>query len=293
MAERLNIVGCGRVGKTLARLWASADMFHVGAVLNRSLESAEAAVDLVGSGYPVASYVDMGKARAWMIAVSDDALQEVAQCLHHSGQIDAETVVFHCSGAISSAVFSSLREQGAAVGSAHPLKSFADPTVSVASFSGTYCGIEGDRAAVALLRSAIEAIQGIAFEIDGAKKIIYHAGAVLVSNCLVALLEAGVRCYEESGVGRDAALRLMAPFVHGTLNNVTRLGTVKALTGPIARGEDRLVARQYEALKGWQPEIGDVYATLGRLAVQLSEAQGGATRESLERVRLLLSKAEK
>ncbi|MDX9701135.1 MAG: hypothetical protein RBT55_16300, partial [Rhodocyclaceae bacterium] len=46
----LNIIGCGRAARTLARLWLQAGAVRVGGVLNRSADSARAACDFIGAG---------------------------------------------------------------------------------------------------------------------------------------------------------------------------------------------------------------------------------------------------
>jgi hypothetical protein len=49
----LNLVGAGRVGRTLAALWLRAGVFTLGDVLTRSAESAAQAVAALGAGRPV------------------------------------------------------------------------------------------------------------------------------------------------------------------------------------------------------------------------------------------------
>ena len=56
---------------------------------------------------------------------------------------------------------------------------------------------------------------------------------------------------------------------------------MKALTGPIARGDSAVVARQLEALREFDPRIADIYRALGVMAVELSRAQGGAGEQAL------------
>jgi predicted dinucleotide-binding enzyme len=48
--RRLDIVGAGKVGKTLARLWNQNGVFEIGSVANRSLESSEEAIAFIGAG---------------------------------------------------------------------------------------------------------------------------------------------------------------------------------------------------------------------------------------------------
>jgi predicted short-subunit dehydrogenase-like oxidoreductase (DUF2520 family) len=126
-------------------------------------------------------------------------------------------------------------------------------------------------------------------DIDPGFKTVYHAASVIVCNYLTALLETGVRCYEKAGFTRDDALRMMEPLVRETLDNVFKLGTVKALTGPIARGDHTVVARQVEALAAWEPRIAALYKELGAVAVDLARAQGTADADALAAIERVFS----
>ena len=92
----------------------------------------------------------------------------------------------------------------------------------------------------------------------------------MVCNYLTALMEAGLQCYEKSGLPRQTASAMMEPLVRETIDNVFKLGTVKALTGPIARGDHAVVARQLHALREFDPRIAEIYRALGTMAVALS-----------------------
>jgi predicted short-subunit dehydrogenase-like oxidoreductase (DUF2520 family) len=84
----------------------------------------------------------------------------------------------------------------------------------------------------------------------------------------------------------------MEPLVRETADNVFRLGTVKALTGPIARGDDAVVARQLAALAQWDARIAVIYRELGVIAVRLSRDQGEASAAALDRIQTLLDQAK-
>ena len=285
MTTSISVIGCGRVGKTLCCLWQRTGIFEIRSVLNRSLESSKKAAEFAQGGQPIVRFSDLLPSDVFMISCSDDAIESCANELVRSGALRENNVVFHCSGAMPSAVLSAVRECGAVIGSGHPVKSFADPVLACQSFAGTYCGIEGDPAATQFLASAFHCIGGKVFVIDGSQKTIYHAGAVIASNYLVALLEAGLRCYEKAGIDRSAAIEILLPIVRGTIDNVAKLGTVHALTGPIARGEEGVVLRQYVAVREWDARLAEVYRSLGMVASELSEAQGGADRKALARIR--------
>jgi predicted short-subunit dehydrogenase-like oxidoreductase (DUF2520 family) len=277
----LNIMGCGRVGRALARLWAHDGTFRIQDVLDHALEQGAAAVDFIGSGRAAGGIADMRGAEVWMLTPPDDQIAACCAALAGSGLLKPGNIVFHCSGALPSRDLAPAAQCGASVASVHPLKSFADSAIAAQTFSGTYCAAEGDAAALAVLRPAFERIGGIVSDIDPGFKTVYHAASVIVCNYLTALLETGLRCYEKSGFERDAALRMMEPLVRETLDNVFRLGTVQALTGPIARGDHAVVARQVEALDACDPRIAAIYRQLGTVAVELARAQGTGNADAL------------
>ena len=57
--KRLNIIGCGNVGKTLGRLWHQRGVFEIHDILNRTAESACRAVDFIGAGRGIFTHADM------------------------------------------------------------------------------------------------------------------------------------------------------------------------------------------------------------------------------------------
>ncbi len=288
----LNIIGCGRLGRALARLWAHSHTFEIGDVFDHTLAKSVAAVAVVGGGRAAGSIAAMRSADVWMLAPPDAQITACCGELAHSSLLEAGNIVFHCSGALPSGDLAPARACGAAVASVHPLKSFADPLAAAASFAGTYCAAEGDAGALAVLRPAFARIGAQVSEIDPGAKTIYHAASVIVCNYLPALIETGLRCYEKSGYARDTALRMMEPLVRETLANVFRLGTVNALTGPIARGDHAVVARQVDALGQWEHRIAAIYRELGAVAAELARAQGAADPAHLTRIERLLAGAD-
>ncbi len=285
----LNIVGAGKLGRTLARLWTEAGVFAVQDVLARHDASASAAVEFIGAGRPVTSLDAMRRAAVWMLTPPDGRIAAIAGALAQTGRIGEGDIVFHCSGAQTAAVLDPVTRCGAHAASMHPVKSIADPSAAVQSFAGTWCGAEGDPAALAVLAPAYAAIGARLFDIDPRSKSIYHAASVIVCNYLAALLETGIQGYEKAGLDRDTALQVLEPLVRETLDNVFRLGPAAALTGPIARGDCTVVAAQLQALAQWKPEVAQIYRALGAVAVEMARAQGGADRAALAAIERTLS----
>jgi predicted short-subunit dehydrogenase-like oxidoreductase (DUF2520 family) len=288
----LNFIGCGAVGQVLGRLFQSGGIFEIGDVLNRSLASGRDAAAFIGAGRPVASLQEMRPADIFVIAASDDSLERCAEALAASSLVGSDTVVCHLSGALSSEILAPLRQAGGAVASVHPVKSFADRGASLDSFPGTWCGIEGDARAVALLGDAFQAIGGRIFSVEGRFKSIYHAGSVFACNYFVALAELALTCYEKAGLPRETALQVMEPLLRGTLDNLYRVGTEQALTGPIARGDASTVSRQLAAIENWDEEKALAYRALGRVTLELSRRAGKASEENLVLLEQLLAEGK-
>ncbi|GFO64622.1 DUF2520 domain-containing protein [Geomonas paludis] len=287
--KTFSIIGCGAVGKTVGRLLQQSGAVQVQDILTRSAASAQAAAGFIGAGRPVAGFDQLARADLYLVASPDDAIAACARALCRADLLDPDTTVCHLSGSLGSDLLYPVKELGAQVASVHPVKSFADPAVCVGDFAGTWCGIEGDPQAREFLAELFGAIGGRVFPIDPRFKTVYHAGSVLVCNYLTALMEAGLRAFHKGGVPRDTALSVMEPLVRGTVDNIFRAGTARALTGPIARGDAGVVERQLDALDGFDADLALIYRALGRVAVELSRERGQASAPGLAAIEELLA----
>lgn len=260
-APLLNLVGAGHVGSVLGRLWQASGAFALQDVLTRSPASARAACAFMGGGQPVAGSAALRPATAIMLAVGDDQIGAACAALAAAVPLQGVTV-FHCSGALTSGQLEAARAAGAHVASVHPIRSFADPQAVAQQFAGTFCGIEGDPAALAVLEPALLAIGARPVPVDAGAKTVYHAAAVFASNYLVTVLDAALRAYQAAGIPEAVARQLAEPLASEALANVFRLGPAGALSGPVARGDYATVARQQQAVTAWDGPTGQLYQAL-------------------------------
>ena len=172
--------------------------------------------------------------------------------------------------------------------SIHPMQSLASSEQAVKNFPGSYFSIEGDAEAVPEGKEIVEALGGLLVMIPGEQKALYHAGAAVASNYLVAVLDFAVMIYEALGMKRDEAVKAIMPLVRGTVNNVERVGVPDALTGPIARGDVETVEGHLEVLKKELPEMLSLYTALGRHTVKVGLAKGSLAEEDAARLREIL-----
>lgn len=256
----ISIIGAGHVGRVLGRLFHAAQALEVRDIVARSTQSADAGAAWIGAGR-ASSYAQLRPADVFLLAVSDDQIGAACASLAASVPL-AGAIVFHCSGALASDRLQEARDAGAAVASIHPIRSFADTDAVAAAFTGTWCGVEGDERALAVLLPAFAAIGARTVGIDAAAKTVYHAAAVFASNYLVTMLDAAMRAYQAVGIPEDIARELARPLAEESMHNAFRLGAAPALSGPIARGDMATVQRQQAAVSAWDRATGELYAAL-------------------------------
>jgi len=271
----LNVVGCGRVGMTLARLLHQNRLCTVQDLRALDFAAAARAAAFVGAGRPTNALKDMRQADIWMLSVPDARIAEVAEGIAAVGRVSdasiggATSVVFHCSGFHPASLLDPLRRLGWQAASVHPVLSFAEPESALMQFPGTPCGIEGDAPAVAALGSIFTAIGAQCFSVDGERKALYHAAAVFANNFTVVLQSIAREAWAEAGVPEAMARRMQDSLLRATVDNFARLGAM-AITGPAARGDTALVAAQAAAVSQWHPQAGVVYRELSALAQRLA-----------------------
>lgn len=261
-------------------------------VLSAEIATAQSAVAFIGAGRAVRVLREMRAADLWLLTTHDAAIAATATALAATSVVRKGDVVFHCSGSQPSAMLAPLAAQGALVASVHPLKSFADPALALKTFKGTYCAIEGDPEALQRVTPLFEQLGARITVIDPAGKTLYHAAGVLVCNDLTALMEAGLRVYEHAGIERTTAQMMMEPLVRETMDNIFALGTTRALTGPVARGDADVLVRQLAALNALDPRIADAYRALNHIALDLARTQGGTSATALDAVAKILEKQQ-
>jgi predicted short-subunit dehydrogenase-like oxidoreductase (DUF2520 family) len=267
----LNLVGCGRVGKTLAHLWRTHQVVQIQDILTTSPDSAARAVAFIGAGHAVQALGMMRPADLWLIAVPDRQIAISASDMAQAFAGHAPANAFHCSGALSSGALSPLRERGWQIASAHCILSFATPTAAVQQFAGTPCAIEGDAPMTSRLQTIFAAIGAQCFPIGADKKILYHAAAVFATNFLPVLQSVAEDLWQTSGVPPELLPHLRASLLRNAVDNVLALGPAGALTGPAARGDIDLVSRQGQALAQWDPAVGTAYRALSDLAMRVAK----------------------
>ena len=167
--------------------------------------------------------------------------------------------VGHTSGATP---LDALAPAGAAAFGLHPLQTFAGGD-GAERFKGAGCAVAGETdGALALATGLAESLGMRPFPIADADRAAYHAAASIASNFLVTLQAAAEDAAAAAGLEPSEARELLAPLVRTTVDNWASQGPERALTGPVARGDDATVERQRQALQERAPHLLELFDAL-------------------------------
>jgi predicted short-subunit dehydrogenase-like oxidoreductase (DUF2520 family) len=283
MEKTLAIVGAGRVGRALGRRLRELG-WKIGVVATRSEASSRRAVRFVGEGKPHGRLTrHIVLSHVILIATPDDAISDVARELARMGGEELRgKVVLHTSGAQDSRALAPMKEFGAAVGSMHPLQTFSG--VGVPDLAGKVFAVEGDLVAERAARQIARALGGSPVQIGAGKKVLYHAAAVLAAGHVLALVEAATQLLISLGMKRSEATRALLPLTRQVLDNFERVGPRAAWTGPLARGDYKIVEAHLRALHDSQEEVALAYEALNRLAARVLAQGAAGTAAELEKI---------
>jgi predicted short-subunit dehydrogenase-like oxidoreductase (DUF2520 family) len=272
--KKFCIIGCGRLGVCLSVFLSQG--FTPASFASRRLDSAKHAAAMAGKG---TVYKDAITAAAScdlvFITTPDTQIEPVCDQIARSGGFTEDSVVFHLSGALSSDVLKTAQKTGAATGSIHPLQAFAPYERGQKSpFSGINISLEGADRAVALGREIVAALGASSFTIPTQAKTIYHAAAVVASNYLVTLEHFALSLLKEAGLDEAVAYTILEPLIQGTLNNIKARGSVNALTGPVARGDDKIISCHLKDIDKKTPQFSQLYRVLGKHTLEIAASRG-------------------
>jgi predicted short-subunit dehydrogenase-like oxidoreductase (DUF2520 family) len=217
---RVAIVGAGRLGTVLAASLRDAGV-SVDGPLRRD-DAADADADAV------------------LLCVPD------AEIARAAAVVPPGPLLGHCSGATG------LQELGDRPSfSVHPLMTIA-AGASPGILRGAGAAIDGTTPAALAAAETIALAAGLnPVRIPAADRAAYHAAASVASNFLITLEAAAERLGMTAGLERAQ----FVPLVRATVENWATLGPERALTGPVARGDEATVARQRAAVAERAPEL--------------------------------------
>jgi predicted short-subunit dehydrogenase-like oxidoreductase (DUF2520 family) len=282
---KIGFIGAGTTGTALA-VRLSQKECPVVAVSSRTLSSAQKLAGLVPNCQVCHTAQELAdKTELVFITTPDDAIAQVC------GEVQWRTghSVVHCSGAHSVDILEPARKLGAAVGSFHPLQTFADVEQAIENLPDSTFSLEAEEPLLSTLKELTIFLDGSWVELKPGDKVLYHAAAVFACNYLVTLVKLALDLWQDFDVSQKEATTALLPLLRGTINNIDNIGLPDCLTGPVARGDLGTIQRHLNALEARSSSLLTTYKELGLQTIPIALAKGKVNEQKAEEMKALLS----
>lgn len=235
--EKIVLIGSGNVATCIA-LDAVRQGLRLECVWSRSMAHAEALASQVGACAADDLQALPRDAGLYVVAVKDDALDEVVEGLPRI----PDGLFVHTAGCRSVDVFAGRENH---YGVLYPMQSFTKGRAL--DFSSVPCFLEADSAESLLrLRNFAACLSDHLYEMDTPKRQLLHLAAVFASNFSNHCYVQAERLLEQAGIPFD----VMLPLIDETAAKTHAMSPLKGQTGPARRGDDAAVEREGRLLDG-------------------------------------------
>ncbi len=260
---KVGFIGSGKVGISFG-IFLYDKKITISGYYSRHLESASQAAQRFNSTAFKTLDALIAHSDIIGITVNDDQIDHVVEAIEALKVDVSHKIFFHMSGVHDCLTLKKLSIDSFSL---HPLKAFPQVVESSRAFDAVVFSLEG---ATQANRKWIDSLEIDFFEIQSNQKALYHAAAVIVSNYLVAVVDFGLRQFAEMGIEKSMAMKALWPLISGTLANVETLGTEKALTGPIVRGDIKTLEKHLLALDADSKML---YQALGKYTLSMTHQE--------------------
>lgn len=267
---KIGFIGAGKVG-TAFGVYLFKKGFILSGYYSKTLESAKHASQLTESR----AYSDINNisrdSDILFITTNDDSIKNICNLLVENNGLREDQILVHMSGAASSKILDKAKEKKCYIYSLHPLQAFADIDKAIKDLENTVFSLEGDKEKASVIENILNITGNKYFKLTTEQKSIYHGVACIVSNYLVALMDYGLSLFELIGINKRDGYEALYPLIEGTMKNIDSLGTEKALTGPIARGDITTIKNHLEAIGRIAPKEREFYSQMGLKTLELAQ----------------------
>lgn len=266
---RLGFIGAGKAGTTLGKYFVSMcdrigkeENFTLTGYYSRNPKSAEeAAVFTNSTRYDTLEQITEDSDLLFL-TVPDDAISTVWNSIKRLPI--KEKIICHCSGSLSSAIFSGIESTGAYAYSIHPLFAISSKTESYQTMKEAVFTIEGNEKHLQRLQRFLQGFGNEVSIVGTEAKAKYHAAAVMASNHVVALAQTAIHLLQQCGFSESSARKALGPLLCNNAAGISCKGAVEALTGPVERNDAGTVKKHMDCLEG---DTRELYVRLSKILI--------------------------
>lgn len=287
--DKVAIIGIGQLGSALAQaLYQSQYLIRV--AIDKDLSRTKRVADLVEAEICSEHIWDLKAVDILFICVPDDAIASVISSLKNQfEQKRISKYLFHCSGALTSAVFDPLKKFDVACASFHPIQTFAGRDDDWQKLLDIYYGLEGDLTAIDKASEIIKKFNSHSIIIPSQFKSLYHLACTMASNYLISLMVPVVEAFKKMNFSEQETFTILYPLLLTTISNLKEQGLDGALTGPISRGDAATLAKHLETLAQNLPFYESLYKLHGRMLLELKSVPEKMSGEQYQAITKLLA----
>lgn len=254
LRPKICIIGSGNVATHLAGAFSA--IGEIVQIYSHDIDHASRLAGLVGTR----QFTDrldrvVSDADYYIVAVKDDAIEDVARLTPAAGGIWA-----HTSGSVPMDVFAPYKRR---YGVFYPLQTFSRDTPVDVSRVPVF--IEGsDETVTADLISLAHGISRTVRPADSCLRKRLHVAAVFACNFVNLMWTEADELLEDDGLD----IRFLTPLLEETLRKITHGRPADVQTGPARRGDLRIIGEHLDMLSG---EKRDIYSRLSQIILDRYE----------------------
>ena len=262
---RIGFIGAGKVGFTLGK-YMTVHNADVSGYYSRNGESAKEAAEFTCTKYYTELEEIIKESDALFITCPDGAIKNVWEHIKQFPLTDK--CICHCSGSLSSAVFSGISQSKAYGYSIHPMFAVSDKRRSYREISKAFFTIEGNEKYLNYWRELFEGFGNSVRIITAECKASYHCAAAFAANLVCGLFDEAVRLLERCGFEENEARQAIAPMFLNNAESLAKYGAQKALTGPVERADIETVKKHLSVLSGIEA---DAYKSVSLMITDIAQ----------------------
>ena len=243
---KFGFIGAGKVGFSLGKYFADNGQKLSGYYSEWIADAIEAS-EFTGSDYYENINQLVQDSDVLFLTVPDEKIKSLWEQLKECHI--SRKIVCHCSGALSSEVFSDISKYESFGFSIHPLFAVSDKYQSYKELSQSYFTIEGAIEKIGEMKSLLESFGNPVCVVSKENKVKYHAAAAIASNFVVGLIGLSEKLLLECGFDKKSAHEALAPIIQGNVGHILKDGVIKSLTGPVERNDAETVKKHLAVLR--------------------------------------------
>lgn len=262
---RFGFIGAGKVGFSLGKYFSDNNL-NLSGYYSKNINSAKEAAMFTNSNYYTKLDDIIKNSDVIFITTPDGIIKSVWDSINK--ELINNKIICHCSGSLSSEVFSNIENHNSYGYSIHPLFAFSDKYNSHKTLNKAFVTIEGSQEYINYFIDIFTSLGNKVKVISKENKDMYHTSAVVVSNQIVALIKIGIDLLIKCGFNEDEANEALYPLIVNNINNIHEKGVIDSLTGPIERCDIETVKKHLLCLNNEDKKL---YKMLSKRLIEISK----------------------